>query len=108
MYDGSYKELGRVQAREQAPIFNVHEFNVIENGNKALFLEVSFQAKSIYGNPSSTELTAGSDYYMDEGAFEIDLTTHNIDYEWWARGSGITADESYHQNHGDEQFWDYL
>lgn len=94
-----------VRSNVGSGIEDMHEFNVIESGTRALMLTHQSHLSNV--NFEGTNLTAFLSI-GNHGFVEIDVATGDLVFEWWALGH-IDTNESYeHAPVGPEREWDWL
>lgn len=87
--------------------FNMHEFTVLENGDKALHII----SNPIYADVSSLSSNRTKDWIFDGGFQERNLATGEVLFEWSCLKSGVVFSESDKELHGQptaEEPWDWL
>ena len=95
--------------------FNFHEFRVLDNGKKALFLSSNHKTYNIYEEVETNRPPTQDDikaFYVSDGAVMMDLSTREVEFEWWPRRHGVRPIESFDNESPDPynsaNFWDYL
>ena len=88
--DNSYNELHEIHNPITINNFNMHELNIVDHGTRAI---------NILFNPVKMELTdlkqPGAGWIADIGFREMDLTTGETTFQWWAaQGGGVSLAES--------------
>ncbi len=103
--DSSYQRVGTL-THNIGTIFNAHEFDLRENGTKALFIATEDPHRAdVYSHKKG--------WFHDDCIREVDLTTNHTDFYWCPLDHGVTLNESYHKlpNFADlsaKNAWDYL
>jgi hypothetical protein len=107
--DTSYKIRGSINVTEDLEEFNLHEFNVIENGKSSLIVAYQNEMRDI--SPLGLKNLTG--IVGDSRLQEIDMATGDVTFEWRAAET-IALTESYDLQHVEGGFansgfvWDYV
>ena len=76
--DSSYERIKEVRAAKDAYNFNMHEFNIVDEGTKALHLSMHNIHAALDGIATSSE--AG--WIADIGIREIDIDSGHVGFRW--------------------------
>ena len=89
--DSSYEMLDSFQSARGSYSWNMHEFKIIDNGRRALYLDGApyFANDMAVGNES---LPTG--WVYDIGFREMDLVTKRNVFEWWALDHDVLVSDS--------------
>ncbi|EXJ87521.1 hypothetical protein A1O3_04481 [Capronia epimyces CBS 606.96] len=86
--DPSYRRQGKV-AHEIGHEFNIHEFDIRDNGTKALYFTTERpEREDIYSHQKG--------WFAHDCINELDLTTNEANFSWCPLDHGVTLNESYH------------
>ncbi|KKY14625.1 hypothetical protein UCRPC4_g06663 [Phaeomoniella chlamydospora] len=76
--DDKYERVKQVHMPKKFPKFNLHEFNVIENGSTALVVSSSFTDTDVTSLHQSSE----KGWITDDGFQEIDIESGKVNFGW--------------------------
>jgi hypothetical protein len=105
--DSHYRIQQEMHMPQDSPNFNMHEFNIIEDGRSALTV-TSVPAWGIVETPHDMKRTAG--WLMNQGFQETDLRTNKVLFAWKSldhidvRASRVPAGITESAEHS----WDWL
>lgn len=78
--NSSFQEVGRIEAPEEAYEFNLHEFQVIDDGKKVLMLASNAAGQNIYQAPNLVPSEVG--HFIHDSVVEMDLASKSKDFQW--------------------------
>ncbi|KAK4626733.1 hypothetical protein CLAFUW4_04079 [Fulvia fulva] len=89
--DSSFDTIGELHVPPTMHNLNMHELNLIEDGTKAMHI----LHEPVQMDLSALNQNVDSGWIMDIGFREVDLTTGDLVFEWWAaRGGHVSVTES--------------
>ncbi|GAM88112.1 hypothetical protein ANO11243_061430 [Dothideomycetidae sp. 11243] len=114
MMDDTYTIHDRILTLNDSGHFNVHEFYLTPDGQKALFFSSLEHNTNIFGDEPAPKNKAGvalNGHFRDDRVVEMDVASRNIDFQWSPHGHGVSARESYYTNFSTvrdpDKTWDY-
>ncbi|KAF2148905.1 hypothetical protein K461DRAFT_315859 [Myriangium duriaei CBS 260.36] len=117
LMDAGYHIYDRVFTDNASEIFNIHEFQVIDHGRKAMFFSSHKKKFNIFAT-SSSQLKLQHEhqkaYFADDTLIEMNIDARSINSQWSPHDNGVTASESYSYpdqaaSFDDEtHFWDFF
>ena len=106
--DSTYKIQDKVDLNRNRTIFDIHEFNVINDGKIALMTTTKVRLRNV----SEVGVEGLQDKNVaNKGFQEIDMATGNINFEWDALDNGVSLTESYNMGELEDPpspYWDFL
>lgn len=106
--DFTYEIQDKVDVNSNLTIFDIHEFNIIDNGKIALMTTTKVQLRNVseFGVEGLKEKRVAN-----KGFQEIEVATRHINFEWDALENGVSLAESYHVAELEDPsrpYWDFL
>jgi hypothetical protein len=105
--DFTYEVQDKVKVNQNSTLFDIHEFNVIDDGKIALMTTTKVQLRDV--SEVGVEVLKET-YVANKGFQEIEVATRNINFEWDALENGVSLTESYNVGElGDasRHYWDF-